>query len=173
MRFLSFAALFGLALAERTGPLRPRQSPQSCDFYKCPSNDARGSDLMAALTSVGTEHTVNCEYFDLTSCYYNYNTGAEDIAPQPCPPAAACVPHSQPITCTSYGCPTILGTTYLDSNFLDIDGLEVWACDYLYSGSQTDTVSCEYFTSMNGQVYSAYSTRPGGASQCPPRISCA
>ncbi|KZT50881.1 hypothetical protein CALCODRAFT_504214 [Calocera cornea HHB12733] len=156
MRSLSFVALFGVALAARTGPLRPRQSPPPT----LPSS------------SLPTLPLVTCVYFDGATCYYDYVTGAGYVVPAPCPPTAVCVPHSQPIICTSYGCPTIPGTTYLDAELYGLGGVDVWDCDYLYIGSQTDTVSCGYFTTMNGQVYTTFGARPGGASECPARITC-
>ncbi|KZO94351.1 hypothetical protein CALVIDRAFT_565714 [Calocera viscosa TUFC12733] len=168
--YCMFALLFGLAVADPTGPPKARRSNALCDFYACPSTDLQGAALVSVFflnADPPNPLELACEYTDGSNCLYNAITsqpvgGVSNV----CPPLI-CVPQQ---ACASYNCPVL--TSYTLSEFPAFYNGELGVdCVYTSTAPNGNIPNCFYSTS-NGQLQDGAITAGGGVLPCPFIATC-
>ncbi|KZO94350.1 hypothetical protein CALVIDRAFT_600005 [Calocera viscosa TUFC12733] len=165
-----FALLFGLVVADPTGPPKARRSNALCDFYACQSTDLQGAALVSVLflsADPPNPPELVCEYMDSNDCYYNSITsqlvgGITNVCPPP-----ICVPQQ---ACASYDCPVL--ASYALSEFPSYYNGELGVeCTYTSAAPNGNIAICFYSTS-NGQLLNGIISAGGGLLPCPFIATC-
>ncbi|KZO94353.1 hypothetical protein CALVIDRAFT_600007 [Calocera viscosa TUFC12733] len=167
-----FSLLFGLAVADPTGPPKARRSNALCNFYACPSTDLQGPGAgLVSVVSLPADPPdppeLLCEYKDGDDCVYNSITsqlvgGVTNF----CPPLI-CVPQQ---ACASYDCPVL--TSYSLSKLPATSNGELGVlCIYTSTAPNGVSANCFYLSS-NGQLEDGNISEGVGLLPCPFIATC-